>query len=167
MWTLWGRIRLWVDRIPPHVQVAADLGWLSDLWEAQFPGVPPIGHRIRDSKRWVRFHSLPESKRYAENEAEYAELLRRHHAVLRSLAAADAPLLAITMSWSPTRFVQNRPRSLAAAAPHAKLWKSLVLDPDDEHAWHTNVFVSHLENNPRSLDKLRRSSLTTAPRTSF
>ena len=35
--------------------------------------------------RWVRFHSLPGSKRYAENEAEYACVLSRHNVVIGEL----------------------------------------------------------------------------------
>lgn len=39
---------------------------------------------------WVRFHMLPESKRYPENPAEWTEVLRRHHALLASLMASTA-----------------------------------------------------------------------------
>ena len=39
-------------------------------------------------ERWVRFHSLPESKRYAESEDEEAEVLRRHLTLLDELTLA-------------------------------------------------------------------------------
>jgi hypothetical protein len=35
--------------------------------------------------RWVRFHSLPESKRYPDSQAEYAIELDRHYTVLSEL----------------------------------------------------------------------------------
>jgi hypothetical protein len=51
------------------------------------PTTAPVGHLLRDQHRdrWVRFHSLPESKRYPDSEEEYATVLARHHAVLDEL----------------------------------------------------------------------------------
>lgn len=53
---------------------------LSVLWQQQWPGCPPLAdtlkHAYRD--RWLRFHSLPESKRYPDHDAEYKIVL---HAV--------------------------------------------------------------------------------------
>jgi hypothetical protein len=40
-------------------------------WQLDLLAIPyELKHRYGD--RWVRFHCLPESKRYAENEAETA-----------------------------------------------------------------------------------------------
>lgn len=154
-WSFWnGRIRRWLDRLPPHIRVSAELDWLTNAWDAKFPGTPPIGHLVRNDHRWVRFHSLPESKRYAENEAEYDELLRRHHAVIDKLAGPEADLILITSSWSPTKHARSRPHALKAAAPNANLWRSLVVDPDD--GWFTNLFVSKTNGDPASLDRLLR-----------
>lgn len=49
------------------------------LWEQRWPDCPPLAHELKSSyeDRWVRFHSLPESKRYAETEDEYEVLLGR------------------------------------------------------------------------------------------
>lgn len=157
LWWFWnGHIRPWFDRLPPHIRVAPELAWLTSKWEAKFPGVQPIGHQVRNDERWVRFHSLPESKRYAESEDEYEELLRRHHALLNKLAAPGTDLIAITASWSPTNYARSRPRALQASAPSAELWQSFVAEPDDDEAWFTNLFVSKLKNSPASLDRLLR-----------
>lgn len=42
-----------------------------------------FAHELREvyGDRWLRIHSLPESKRYPEDEMEYRELLRRHNLV--------------------------------------------------------------------------------------
>ncbi len=58
-----------------------------DDWPKAFPGCNPISHQMRMAfpERWVRFHSLPELKRYAENNAEYSILLERHNAVLGAI----------------------------------------------------------------------------------
>ena len=60
---------------------------LDALWAARWPTTAPVGHLLRDQHRdrWVRFHSLPESKRYPDSEDEYATVLARHHAVLDEL----------------------------------------------------------------------------------
>ena len=50
---------------------------LTEFWESEFAGVVPEAHNFKYQypDRWVRFHSLPESKRYPEREAEYLALL--------------------------------------------------------------------------------------------
>lgn len=51
------------------------------FWNKNFHDHVPIGYLLRNSlkNRWVRFHSLPESKRYAETEEEWAILLDRQN----------------------------------------------------------------------------------------
>lgn len=69
--------------------VPPDAVALSQLWAQSWPGLQPIGHEVRDEReRWVRFHALPESKRYPEDEQEYAEVLRRHNLLLGELRVA-------------------------------------------------------------------------------
>ncbi|MEV8528784.1 hypothetical protein AB0451_32290 [Streptomyces sp. NPDC052000] len=52
---------------------------LAELWQQRRPNCPPVGYKLRDPYRnvWVRFHLLPESKRYAEEESEYTVVLER------------------------------------------------------------------------------------------
>jgi len=61
-----------------------NLGW-DEKWPKTSPDGPVL--RTEHGDRWVRFHSLPESKRYADTEAEHAIVLERHHAVLDELGA--------------------------------------------------------------------------------
>ncbi|MCJ0874668.1 hypothetical protein [Streptomyces sp. AP-93] len=60
---------------------------LTRLWHAHGPAGPMLPWELKTvyGDRWVRFHSLPESKRYAEDEAEYAVLLNRYNTVLDDL----------------------------------------------------------------------------------
>ncbi len=53
------------------------------FWNTHFEGHRPVGHHLRDSLhlRWVRFHSLPGSKRYAETDEEWAILFERHNRI--------------------------------------------------------------------------------------
>ncbi|MBV9928584.1 MAG: hypothetical protein JOZ96_26445 [Acidobacteria bacterium] len=56
----------------------------TDHWRSNFPDCPPVSYlfKWRLPDRWFRFHSLPESRRYAESDAERAELLTRQNTVL-------------------------------------------------------------------------------------
>lgn len=76
---------------------------MTEVWKHNWPDADPIGHRLRDPyrERWVRFHSLPESKRYADSAEEYAEIVRRHRTVLAELPGDGAPehLVVIAEDW--------------------------------------------------------------------
>ncbi|WP_432067619.1 DUF3885 domain-containing protein [Streptomyces sp. C10-9-1] len=58
---------------------------LTRLWQAHRPAGPMLPWELNTvyGSRWVRFHSLPESKRHAEDEAECAVLLDRCNTVLQ------------------------------------------------------------------------------------
>jgi hypothetical protein len=57
--------------------LAKVLEQLDALWAQRWPRTPPVGHLLRDlhRDRWVRFHSLPDSKRYPDSLEEYATIL--------------------------------------------------------------------------------------------
>lgn len=65
-----------------------------DWWTSKFSDIAPIGHALRRRLRenWARFHSLPESKRYAESESEFSDLLQRHLAVANELFEMGEPI---------------------------------------------------------------------------
>ena len=92
-------------------------------WHAEWGQTPPIAFRLRDLHPGqipaVRFHSLPGSKRYAETDAERAEVLFRHHAVLTALA--PPPQLIVIWPW----FTSDS----APAPSEGVLWK--VIENDD------------------------------------
>jgi hypothetical protein len=49
-----------------------------EFWQKNYPETPPTAHAFKHylPTRWVRIHSLPESKRYADTAAEWKTLLR-------------------------------------------------------------------------------------------
>lgn len=63
------------------------------FWRLHSPEAPPFAHILREklSGRWTRFHALPESKRYAENDKEASVILHRANAVA-SLVLGDDEL---------------------------------------------------------------------------
>lgn len=76
----------------------------SDLltqWRKKWQAEPTSAHELRAERaeRWVRFHSLPNSQRYPQNEAEYKVVLERHNAVLDELFTGR-DVCVITTGWS-------------------------------------------------------------------
>lgn len=139
--------------------VTADL---TARWVAAFGDCRPVGHELRCClrDRWFRFHSLPGSKRYAENEDEYAEVLRRHLIVLQELCqdesgAAGKELLIITASWSVNPEPTDRNANLAKLIP-AVHWTSVPTDDSaDEGTW-THLWVPVSQPNSDVLTRLLR-----------
>lgn len=50
-------------------------------WNRHYPEIEPVGYELVNARarHWVRFHSLPNSKRYADTEADWRELLQRQN----------------------------------------------------------------------------------------
>jgi hypothetical protein len=92
---------------------------LSAAWDDGWSETPPLAFLLRSAypDRWVRFHSLPASKRYAETEAERAEILSRHHAVLDALGPSSR-LFVIS-----TRFASDHPNSVRIT--DGLLWRTI------------------------------------------
>ncbi|WP_369189910.1 hypothetical protein [Streptomyces sp. R08] len=100
---------------------------LAALWRERWPSGPPVAHTFRSTyaDRWVRFHSLPGSKRYPESEDEYAVLLHRYNTVLDELFAG-AEVFVVTVDWT---------WSGPAATPTPWLEPRRTLHPDGIHWW--------------------------------
>jgi hypothetical protein len=75
-----------------YVGQTVDIG---EAWRVHFGDLPAVAHLMRGplAARWLRIHSLPNSKRYAEGDGDCAELLRRHNeAASEILGSGDAIL---------------------------------------------------------------------------
>ncbi|MFJ6321971.1 MULTISPECIES: hypothetical protein [unclassified Rhizobium] len=61
-------------------------------WASFYANRRPLGWLLRSdqSLAWVRFHSLPNSKRYPENKAEKDIILSRAHSLANETLGADA-----------------------------------------------------------------------------
>lgn len=120
-----------------HGEVSARAAQLTDLWERSWPEAEPLGYvlRAKYADRWVRFHSLPESKRHAESPAEYDEILRRHRIVLHELHGSEnfesLHVIATATDWDwqgPTAGWLKR------RLPSAWPWRDRPVDDDDPAA---------------------------------
>jgi hypothetical protein len=72
--------------------MALDVETFHDAWSSRYGTTPPHVCCLRDAhpERWLRIHSLPESRRYATDSAETQEILRRYNAAANDLLAGDA-----------------------------------------------------------------------------
>ncbi len=70
-------------------------------WVSGFGDFAPIGFVCREKlpSRWVRIHSLPQSKRYPDSEVEYGELLRRHNEAATLVLGAEEACIAFFASF--------------------------------------------------------------------
>lgn len=72
------------------------------LWTLNYPEIVPIAHLFRQvySDRWFRIHSLPQSKRYADNEYEWEILIARQNEIITDLFGLDTPILIVTGEYN-------------------------------------------------------------------
>lgn len=75
---------------------------VAQAWRECFGEVLPAGFLCRGAlqDRWLRIHSLPDSKRYAEDQSEVAEMLRRQNLVAEDLLGDGALCLLIFTRWN-------------------------------------------------------------------
>ncbi|MEU0597457.1 hypothetical protein ABZ484_04210 [Streptomyces sp. NPDC006393] len=98
----------------------------------------------------MRFHSLPESKRYAEDEDEYAIVLERCNTVLDELFAG-MDVYVITPVWTTEPDVP-------AHRPDGGYWQSLLVedDPDPEFRTYCHLFTARRPWQHGCIDEMLR-----------
>lgn len=79
-----------------------DIFAFNDHWQRNYPDCPPVSYlfKWRLSDRWFRFHSLPESKRYAENDEEKEHILARQNAVLLNVIGEGEECVIVVGDYS-------------------------------------------------------------------
>ncbi len=112
-------------------------------WDRCFPGVPPIGHDLREGfpERWARFHSLPGSRRYPADQADHDELLMRHHVILGELAQPGDRVVLVTTGYSESATPVRDCPELAELDPLAAHWRTVAMHEhegilDETNYWH-------------------------------
>lgn len=78
-------------------------------WVRHFRKVPPLGYVLRERfhSRWVRFHALPKSKRYADCQIEHFCILRRFERLGSSLFGDGQRLWLVTCKLKATGEVEG------------------------------------------------------------
>lgn len=141
-----GEVHMWPSPHPLHA-----------CWEARWPQVRPISHHLRSlDDRWVRFHSLPDSQRYAGNEAEYDTILHRHHTVLDDLRGQVTDLRVITLEIAHTPVPGRRAPDVAELLPDAECWSTLSWPELEPMLAFAHSYVSNVTWEPGFLSDLLR-----------
>jgi hypothetical protein len=165
-----GRTRWWIP------ESAGDLTSMIELWEQRWPGCQPVAHELKSTfpQRWVRFHSLPGSKRYADTPDEYKVLLNRHNTVLHELRGdpdlsvdhidstsrdrSHVPeIVVITCEVGSRPMATDRDPKSSAVLPAASLWASIPWHGCDPDLLFAHLHVSRLPWRPGVLDDLLTS----------
>jgi hypothetical protein len=83
------------------------------FWTSTYPGILPIAHYFKDEyhDRWFRIHSLPGSKRYADNKEEWDILLGRQNEIITDLLGDNAEILLVTGDYHAEGVTELHPVS--------------------------------------------------------
>jgi hypothetical protein len=133
-----------------------------DNWDREFPDCPPVGYLLRNAipSRWVRFHSLPGSKRYPEDETDFQILLERHNTILGELVGLSPRVVLVTTGYSETPEPVRTYAELDALDPDGKPWRTISMHtvwPDSgDTPTYWQLFVSESEWHPKLFDPLIR-----------
>lgn len=73
------------------------------LWSRHYPDVEPVGYELRRAgvRNWVRFHSLPGSRRYPDTEAEWDVLLARQNELAAAVLGENRDCWLVQSHWEP------------------------------------------------------------------
>ncbi|WP_433512870.1 DUF3885 domain-containing protein [Nonomuraea sp. CA-143628] len=131
---------------------------LSARWQSRWPDCPPVGHELRsDPDCWVRFHSLPNSKRYAETEAEYRTVLHRYNAVLTEMFAGQEVYVTTVTYVMDEGVTDLVPFDAHALNPGSRPWTRIREDEDPGPGSTTHVHIGRQRWQPGCLDPLLRA----------
>lgn len=72
------------------------------LWTSRYHDCALVSHvfKYEFSDRWFRIHSLPESKRYADSDAEWKELLERQNEIITDLFGNGSQVILVTGEYN-------------------------------------------------------------------
>jgi hypothetical protein len=72
-----------------------DIKEFKTFWNTEYPEALPINHELKwvYKDRWLRTHSLPESKRYADTDEEYQIIFDRQNEIINDLIGAGTEFI--------------------------------------------------------------------------
>jgi hypothetical protein len=124
-------------------------------WETVCP-FPPVAHELKGwmPDRWIRFHSLPHGKRYAESAEELEVVLQRADELLAVLCNPGSDVLLITGLHEENNGPPDISDEQAMAHTDALYWCSLQEDPLDPHCPPLHLWASWERYHNRAFDTL-------------
>ena len=131
---------------------------LSRLWDERWPGCSKLPYDLRAVRdRWVRFHTLPGSKRHPETGDEYGIVLARHNTVIAELVTGPE-VLVVTAGYSDAAQPRETCRSAETVAVHpdAAYWTSVRMDDEPGFESWMHLHVGRMPWSYGCLDPLLR-----------
>jgi hypothetical protein len=127
-----------------------------DYWARNYPECPPLGWRFKQvyQDRWLRIHSLPASKRYAESEVEYQEVFRRQNTVLAELFEEGEEFFLITSAFSLTPERVSSSAEIVKLFPDSRELESVHLGDEDGGERYCHLSICKLKWFKDSLNSL-------------
>jgi hypothetical protein len=123
------------------------LNTLDRLWSENFDGVEPLAYELKHklNERWVRFHSLPESKRYPENASEYAEVLNRYNKILREHFGVNVKLYVVIPECSENKIPFKPEKKFRKLFCDTEYWRTVEIYEEfgGEFYWHFYAATLH------------------------
>jgi hypothetical protein len=134
---------------------------LSEVWRRNFGDFEPVAHLLRDRfhDRWVRFHSLPDSKRYPESADEVAIVLERHNRLIDRLTNGERSLTLLGTECSASPSPSRTELADEGVCKAEEAWCSVAmheLSQDWEEPTYWHLFASALQWRPGMLDSVLR-----------
>lgn len=79
---------------------------IQEVWRSFYGEQVPIAYllRQRNHRSWFRIHSLPDSKRYANDETETQEILRRHNLIADAVLGNHARCVLFFPAYALQKF---------------------------------------------------------------
>jgi hypothetical protein len=126
---------------------------ISSTWSAEFGLVEPVGFALRKAlpDRWLRVHSLPGSKRYAETEAESRELLQRQNQVATAMLGFHQTCILFAAKFSDDR---EAPKDDHVCGIQLTNIESMSCQNEDEYEGWLHVFAACTEWRQNQFDAL-------------
>jgi hypothetical protein len=137
---------------------AIDTSRLSMLWQRRWRSCSKVPYELRGLRdQWVRFHTLPDSKRYPATDAEYQTIMARHNTVLAELVTEPA-VLVVTAGYSDAAEPGRPCRSPETVAVHPDVtyWTSACMDEEPGFESWIHLYVSEIPWTVGRLDTLLR-----------
>lgn len=108
-------------------------------WDEHHGGVAPLGFVLREARpeRWLRVHSLPDSKRYPDTEDEWATLLSRQRDLAAELLGGATPAwLVIAGTYLDARGALLVPAGVALAPALERVVEHDALEDSEPWTFH-------------------------------
>ena len=133
---------------------------LDEYWTRNFGDTLPVAHILREEckPRWFRIHSLPDSKRYPEDDGERKILLERFNAIVAEFADEGSQLELLTTNWSISPFPENLDAEFMQLEIKAEAWRSVAMHEleGDPEPYYWQIFRSSLSWHRSVLDRVIR-----------